>query len=93
MPRSLCVHCGSHAQGERCPKRGGRSDRAKGGPYDNDWYRLRAHQIAVSPRCIRCGTTERLEGDHVVPVARGGKSVAANVQTMCRSCNASKGAS
>lgn len=30
--------------------------------------------------------------DHVVPVARGGTNAPANLITMCRSCNSSKGA-
>jgi 5-methylcytosine-specific restriction endonuclease McrA len=42
-------------------------------------------------RCLRCRTTERIEADHVVPIALGGLNVAANIQPLCRICNASKG--
>lgn len=42
-------------------------------------------------RCVYCGSTDRLEVDHVVPRARGGANVAANLATACRPCNASKG--
>ena len=43
-------------------------------------------------RCLACGTKERLTVDHVVPISRGGRHEAANVQPLCASCNASKGA-
>lgn len=42
--------------------------------------------------CAGCGGTERLEMDHIVPVIRGGLTVAENLQPLCRYCNASKGA-
>jgi 5-methylcytosine-specific restriction endonuclease McrA len=44
-------------------------------------------------RCRRCGHTAdavRLEVDHVMPVARGGKNCASNLQTLCASCNLGK---
>jgi 5-methylcytosine-specific restriction protein A len=44
-------------------------------------------------RCRRCGTgprEERLVVDHVVPVARGGTSDDANLQTLCEPCNQGK---
>jgi HNH endonuclease len=43
-------------------------------------------------RCGRCGSNERLEFDHIIPVALGGASTARNVQLLCESCNRSKGA-
>ena len=42
-------------------------------------------------RCLHCGKTERLSVDHVVAVANGGGNEDENLQTLCRSCNASKG--
>jgi hypothetical protein len=44
-------------------------------------------------RCVRCGSKERLEFDHVIPVALGGASTARNLQLLCETCNRSKGAS
>ena len=44
------------------------------------------------PYCLRCGETDRLEIDHVVPLARGGRNELGNMQILCRLCNASKGA-
>jgi 5-methylcytosine-specific restriction endonuclease McrA len=43
-------------------------------------------------QCIRCGSRERLEFDHLIPVIAGGSSTERNVQLLCESCNRSKGA-
>lgn len=43
-------------------------------------------------RCVRCGSTERLEVDHVISLARGGSSEVENLQTLCLPCNRAKGA-
>ena len=42
--------------------------------------------------CQACGITENLHIDHIVPVARGGKTEFENLQVLCGSCNSSKGA-
>lgn len=42
--------------------------------------------------CLGCGTTDRVEVDHIIPIARGGKTEVGNLQPLCRACNASKGA-
>lgn len=45
--------------------------------------------------CHYCGKKfppSQLTMDHVVPVARGGRSTRGNVVPCCRACNASKGA-
>lgn len=47
-------------------------------------------------RCCKCGMTNRyttLEIDHIIPIAKGGKSTYNNLQTLCHNCNAKKGAS
>lgn len=43
-------------------------------------------------RCVVCGSRERLEYDHIIPVAMGGSSTARNVQLLCEACNRQKGA-
>ena len=40
--------------------------------------------------CLACGTTKRIEKDHIVPVSGGGSNDITNLQPLCRSCNASK---
>jgi len=46
--------------------------------------------------CCICGFSQgdgvRLHVDHIVPVARGGKSELENLQTLCERCNSGKGA-
>jgi hypothetical protein len=42
--------------------------------------------------CRRCGTPDDLTLDHVIPWSAGGSDDASNLQTLCRSCNARKGA-
>jgi HNH endonuclease len=41
-------------------------------------------------RCRRCGSTEELQFDHIVPRSRGGSGSAANVELLCRRCNLAK---
>ena len=47
-------------------------------------------------RCRICGVSDRyasLEIDHIIPIARGGKSTYDNLQTLCHKCNVEKGSS
>jgi 5-methylcytosine-specific restriction endonuclease McrA len=43
-------------------------------------------------QCVKCGSRERLEFDHIIPVVEGGSSTERNVQLLCEACNRSKGA-
>ena len=45
-------------------------------------------------RCRKCGVSVRyaqLEIDHIIPIAKGGKSTYNNLQTLCHECNVRKG--
>jgi hypothetical protein len=42
-------------------------------------------------RCTRCGSQERLEFDHIVPIALGGSNTDRNIQLLCERCNREKG--
>ena len=46
-----------------------------------------------SGRCVRCESNERLEFDHIIPIAEGGSSTERNVQLLCEKCNRTKGKS
>jgi len=43
-------------------------------------------------QCVKCGSRERIEFDHIIPVVLGGSSTERNIQLLCESCNRAKGA-
>src|SRR5713101_8557469 len=42
-------------------------------------------------QCVKCGSKQRLEFDHIIPVAAGGSNTERNIQLLCESCNRAKG--
>ncbi len=42
-------------------------------------------------RCVKCGSGENLEIDHVVPLAKRGSNRLENLQLLCQICNRRKG--
>lgn len=59
-------------------------------PHDAEKFKGRKNAHLLGPACVRCGATDRLELDHIVPRFAGGKATADNVQTLCKSCNLRK---
>ena len=64
-------------------ERGKVSNKMRFSIYKRDGYRCRI--------CGRTGRFVDLEIDHIKPIAKGGKSVYSNLQTLCKRCNQEKG--
>ncbi|MCE9553188.1 MAG: HNH endonuclease [Planctomycetes bacterium] len=43
-------------------------------------------------RCTLCKSREKLEYDHIIPIAKGGSNTERNVQLLCEPCNRAKSA-
>lgn len=41
--------------------------------------------------CFNCGAADDLALDHVLPIAKGGRSALSNLQLLCAACNRLKG--
>lgn len=42
--------------------------------------------------CQRCGSTEMIEYDHIIPVSKGGSNTENNIELLCKTCNRQKSA-
>jgi len=51
----------------------------------------RKQLAAAGQYCANCGAHEGLVLDHVLPIARGGRSTLENLQLLCAECNRLKG--
>ena len=57
---------------------------------DDDKRAAYERQKGVCPVCKGRFEFEEMEGDHIVPWSKGGKTVPENLQMLCRRCNAVK---
>lgn len=62
-------------------------------PAGSVWRRLRAAVFERdNHRCVYCGSSEKLECDHVLARSLGGTDDEENLVTACKECNRAKGA-
>lgn len=54
--------------------------------------RVYKKQGGICPTCGKPFALKEMEADHIIPWSKGGKTVEENCQMLCKSCNASKGA-
>ncbi|MGI5196945.1 HNH endonuclease [Streptomyces sp. CA-288835] len=102
MPRaaSICLVSGCTAKTShsgRCaehapPQRPWARKSVRNQLRDSRWERhIRPRALARDAfACVVCGERERLEVDHVVPIAKGGTWTLDNAQTLCKPCHDAK---
>ena len=70
-----------------------RADRVRGDYPINqppNRFSWRHRRDWLGTQCAHCGSTDRLQMDHIIPIIAGGKAVRENAQTLCFSCNTKK---
>ena len=72
-----------------------RKARKKGAPGSHtikQWEQVKLEYNYMCPYCQRIEPDIKLTQDHIIPLFRGGGDNIENIQPLCASCNASKGA-
>lgn len=57
---------------------------------DNDKRSVYEKQNGICPICGKYHTIEEMEGDHIIPWSKGGKTTIDNLQMLCKKCNREK---
>lgn len=98
--KSQCRSC--HTAGsvatrdpERCRRarresEGRRRARMAGAPILSPETDIRDAMAMLGDACLRCGSRDDIQMDHIVAISKGGPHHAANVQPLCRACNERK---
>lgn len=59
--------------------------------YGPDYRAAKRQLIAThGKRCMRCGSTDRVQCDHKVPASQGGDNSISNLELLCISCHGAK---
>lgn len=56
--------------------------------YGSTWRQARVIALRrAGHRCQHCGSTHRLQVDHVIPISQGGTHQQSNLQVLCEKCH------
>jgi 5-methylcytosine-specific restriction protein A len=55
--------------------------------YGKGWEEVKAQVPLAGRSCERCGSTTKLERDHIVNISKGGRNSVSNVQILCERCH------
>ena len=65
--------------------------------YDSELKREPIPQVILDKvwnrdggKCVKCGSQEKIEFDHIIPFAKGGSNTYRNIQILCEKCNRRK---
>jgi 5-methylcytosine-specific restriction endonuclease McrA len=73
------------------PKTVAKIRRTKTEAYTHDWDAISKAIIRRDGGCCtHCRSTKRLNVHHIVPIAKGGRTVGFNLITLCSSCHSAK---
>lgn len=95
---TACAVCGELSEDAHCPEHRApaKSNASTAKGYDAAWQRLSKQARREQPFCSSCLTTTDLTTDHTPEAwarkARGLPIRLQDVDVLCRSCNAAKGA-
>lgn len=68
-------------------RRRARKAQAEGSYTAEDWLAI---LDKYGHKCLKCGTTENITVDHIIPLSKGGTNYPDNLQPLCAHCNSSK---
>ena len=80
-----CLQCGALTSGSYCRRCGWSARRKINSGWD--WGKRRAAVRTRDGACVRCGSTDRLQVHHRVPVAEGGGNDLGNLELLCHRCH------
>jgi 5-methylcytosine-specific restriction endonuclease McrA len=87
-----CTNCGASPSRDArfCPMCGGKIE-ARSAPNRTIPSNVKMYVWQRDGgRCVECGSNEKLEYDHIIPVSKGGSNTERNVQLLCEHCNRKK---
>lgn len=85
------IHRNRAANRQRCKRR--RLLISVNGKFTHDeWMAIKSAHSFICQICKQAEPDIKLTIDHIIPLSKGGRHHRANIQPLCRSCNAKKGA-